>query len=827
MHLLRCALLFHLATNGSHSSSVAALDYGELTEEQQHKGWNQGNTSSSETQHIRSRGWHAKESNHIQVASNTPALAPEDSQIEAASLQKKVECNRTAGADVHDTDGEWKFVLPDGRPTTTEMCYVIPVDSMKLHLSSNRIRPVPIPLEQICHKGMVSKQAVAAFAAAAKGGEKLNGDELHDFSKSCRVKLDSPRGARACASAPPIVVKSSYNPCGLPYRSIDGTHRICALKNELIKASVFHESGPPLPHSSWWACLAKKRFSNTSTAKACGPVPDVRGAFIDAFVIDEKIASQMLVIRGREIAPTAAELVLVDSHMSAVVKSQGGCPLLPQFPPSSPSAFSAPHPMRTGATAPHPSCPCNVSFGLIPVEGWPSWVELENYFGRSIHALLDSPACAEEVYWLRALHSPELRGCLVEPSAAQVLVLPAPISLVLYAASKESNNLKKWQKSARRKAMFAKLEIASYFRRFLYPLDPRGMLAAAARYMKQHNLPLSKLLVLTSVRDAEDNVGSDEEAARLEEPVEGAKPAEDATPSEHKEPVNIRELLRTHLGGDVKIAAVSRPSLSPSHSSSAGTHRNEILIPAVVEALTRNKMKSLKIREKDLAMPPSERLIRSICIANPKAGDFVAKVVPALMGAMKTMKDKTAIDVVALDGSLAGACWSTGDESALTQNLLAPCKSNSPELPECKTDCWQNSPGCFACRWMHDNAATSTWHSLHSKSAFAFVFGGNDQKSASLLYTLISLGTIPIIILRQNDTFQLPFPWLIGWQDLKVLRTQPNMTLAEWHASLQEVLQPPPRVVKGLSAPDYLWTTNAARVACNVLKVAHRLIVSA
>ena len=82
--------------------------------------------------------------------------------------------------------------------------HFVPVQDLLKTIYEHRIRPVEIALEQVCYKGM------------GRCEEKLR--------NKMRVNW-------ACTDIPGILVKSSQhaNPCGKPYRMLDGGHRICKM----------------------------------------------------------------------------------------------------------------------------------------------------------------------------------------------------------------------------------------------------------------------------------------------------------------------------------------------------------------------------------------------------------------------------------------------------------------------------------------------------------------------------------------------------------------------------------------------------------------------
>ena len=91
--------------------------------------------------------------------------------------------------------------------------YVIQVLQMLFTIAKLKLKPQQILVREICQKDMDVKRL---------------------WSRSfCYFKKNSRRMAKACPSIPGVLVETSQNPCGLPYRMIDGAHRLCALKLKL------------------------------------------------------------------------------------------------------------------------------------------------------------------------------------------------------------------------------------------------------------------------------------------------------------------------------------------------------------------------------------------------------------------------------------------------------------------------------------------------------------------------------------------------------------------------------------------------------------------
>jgi hypothetical protein len=105
----------------------------------------------------------------------------------------------------HRASGLWSLRGPgsDGAIYTEDM--------FRLVLERD-LAPVTLPLADVCHKDM-----------SRAGNESLG-------AICGRKAADARRNARGPAELPGVVVETSRNPCGLRYRMLDGSHRICRLK---------------------------------------------------------------------------------------------------------------------------------------------------------------------------------------------------------------------------------------------------------------------------------------------------------------------------------------------------------------------------------------------------------------------------------------------------------------------------------------------------------------------------------------------------------------------------------------------------------------------
>lgn len=101
----------------------------------------------------------------------------------------------------------------------TEAC--IPLVSVVERLARHPREPQMLLLSQICHKPM--------HIGSNKGLDDLKAEycsEAVDVSDD----LEQRRFAGACPLIPGIVAEGAQNPCGAPFRLVDGVHRLCVLK---------------------------------------------------------------------------------------------------------------------------------------------------------------------------------------------------------------------------------------------------------------------------------------------------------------------------------------------------------------------------------------------------------------------------------------------------------------------------------------------------------------------------------------------------------------------------------------------------------------------
>lgn len=127
-------------------------------------------------------------------------------------------------ATFHATDHGWDF--------GGQHSHVLRLPDILNHIAHLGLRPQSVRVADVCHKNMT----------AAKG----LGSELDQWKAACESESrkqtchGAKRTATACTSAmtswsaPGILVRTAENPCKLPYRLVDGAHRLCKLKRELL-----------------------------------------------------------------------------------------------------------------------------------------------------------------------------------------------------------------------------------------------------------------------------------------------------------------------------------------------------------------------------------------------------------------------------------------------------------------------------------------------------------------------------------------------------------------------------------------------------------------
>lgn len=97
--------------------------------------------------------------------------------------------------------------------------YLIRIHTLLLHVARRRLQPQPVPLHQICHKGMVDAEWLPT-----------------NLSSICGRKFDW-RMAGACTDVPGVLIETAQNPCSLRFRMVDGAHRLCRRKCALHQGS--------------------------------------------------------------------------------------------------------------------------------------------------------------------------------------------------------------------------------------------------------------------------------------------------------------------------------------------------------------------------------------------------------------------------------------------------------------------------------------------------------------------------------------------------------------------------------------------------------------
>ena len=125
-------------------------------------------------------------------------------------------------------DGAWSFGGYGGG-------HCIQVEDMMWHVIGAQLMPQRVPLSLICHKGREKTGGAPRLANTSRMGSPsaIRNALLED----CAVKLAEPhRMQRADALVPSILTRSHDNPCGLPYRMLDGSHRACGQKLRFLEA---------------------------------------------------------------------------------------------------------------------------------------------------------------------------------------------------------------------------------------------------------------------------------------------------------------------------------------------------------------------------------------------------------------------------------------------------------------------------------------------------------------------------------------------------------------------------------------------------------------
>jgi len=95
-------------------------------------------------------------------------------------------------------------------------------------IAETRLKPVQIPLSDVCQKGMSSADMMWKFNKTASGNLSIR---VHaaQMVQTCGLKLTDGRCGSLCLDAPVIVLDSTQNPCRARYRLLDGAHRLCML----------------------------------------------------------------------------------------------------------------------------------------------------------------------------------------------------------------------------------------------------------------------------------------------------------------------------------------------------------------------------------------------------------------------------------------------------------------------------------------------------------------------------------------------------------------------------------------------------------------------
>lgn len=125
-------------------------------------------------------------------------------------------------------------VARDAAPGDADRDYARVFDLLNWTRRQNAL-PVPVPLADICHKGMQTREADGS--GGARPDEVPRTARWADLWRTCGKKLRSTaRLSSSCMSMPGLLVVSpappatGNNPCRLKYRMVDGAHRICLRK---------------------------------------------------------------------------------------------------------------------------------------------------------------------------------------------------------------------------------------------------------------------------------------------------------------------------------------------------------------------------------------------------------------------------------------------------------------------------------------------------------------------------------------------------------------------------------------------------------------------
>ena len=149
------------------------------------------------------------------------------------------------------------------------------------HIAATGLQPQPAPLAHVCHKGMATADDAAVDGLPTDGAKGLR--------RICGARLrEASRMAYACPSVPGILVRTEQNPCGLPYRMVDGAHRICAFKRELAAWADAAGREPALPPPC--PPLFFVISGRDAAARAVALDEDVRDAEVQAYMARHALA---------------------------------------------------------------------------------------------------------------------------------------------------------------------------------------------------------------------------------------------------------------------------------------------------------------------------------------------------------------------------------------------------------------------------------------------------------------------------------------------------------------------------------------------------------
>ncbi len=139
-------------------------------------------------------------------------------------------------------DGAWEL---SGRGAN----HFVRVQDMLVLIARKKLQPRQIRVRDVCHKDMADPSAPDPGYPAPKPHPAVSDTEWAALWRECGRKLaNNRRMARACPDVPGIVVlnpthgtqepgdgrRKSNNPCQRQFRMVDGAHRMCSRKRDLL-----------------------------------------------------------------------------------------------------------------------------------------------------------------------------------------------------------------------------------------------------------------------------------------------------------------------------------------------------------------------------------------------------------------------------------------------------------------------------------------------------------------------------------------------------------------------------------------------------------------